>query len=243
MNEGLCTALVISIGWLISLCLHEFGHAVVAYAGGDHSVKDKGYLTLNPLKYTDPGLTLVVPLIILMIGGVALPGAAVYINRKNLRNRFWHSLVSAAGPFANMCCLLALSFAFKYAPEADLHGWLWTSLALLALLQTICILLNLLPVPALDGYGIIEPWLPRPIRETANRIGAYGIWIVFAALWFIHPLNSALWQTAFAIDAQLQIPMTHINSTFRLFREQSMLLMAIVVLILIITRRHATRSS
>ena len=61
-------------GWMISLCLHEFGHAIVAYFGGDTSVKDKGYLTLNPLNYTDPGLSLLLPMIFLVMGGIALPG-------------------------------------------------------------------------------------------------------------------------------------------------------------------------
>src|SRR5919109_4442517 len=41
-------------GWITSLCLHEFGHALVAYLGGDTAVKEAGYLSLNPLKYTHP---------------------------------------------------------------------------------------------------------------------------------------------------------------------------------------------
>lgn len=94
-------SLIVCIGWIFALCIHEFCHAVVAYAGGDKSVKDKGYLTLNPIKYTDPGLTLVIPIIMLMLGGIALPGAAVYIDRSALRNRFWNSAVSAAGPFGS----------------------------------------------------------------------------------------------------------------------------------------------
>ena len=53
------------IGWIISLCLHEFSHALVAYWGGDTTVKDKGYLTLNPLKYTDPLMSIILPLVFL----------------------------------------------------------------------------------------------------------------------------------------------------------------------------------
>src|SRR5215204_6017637 len=51
-------------GWAVSLCLHEFGHAYVAYRGGDRSVRDKGYLTLDIRHYTDPVLSLVLPLIL-----------------------------------------------------------------------------------------------------------------------------------------------------------------------------------
>lgn len=68
-------------GWTVSLCLHEFGHAVTAYRGGDTSVAAKGYLTLDVRRYTDPGMSLVLPLIILLIGGLPLPGGAVWINQ------------------------------------------------------------------------------------------------------------------------------------------------------------------
>ena len=83
----LSVAAFVCIGWNISVCLHEFGHAIVAYWGGDTSVKDKGYLTLNPLKYTDINLSLTLPLISVLMGGIPLPGAAVYINHHRLRNR------------------------------------------------------------------------------------------------------------------------------------------------------------
>ncbi len=90
-------AVFVCLGWVLSLCLHEFGHAITAYWGGDTSVKDKGYLTLNPFKYTDPGLSLFMPLLFLLLGGFALPGGAVYIDNSKLRNRWWNSAVSAAG--------------------------------------------------------------------------------------------------------------------------------------------------
>ena len=57
-------------GWLISLCLHEFAHAVTAFRFGDRSVQQSGYLTLNPLKYTHPGLSLGLPLLIILLGGI-----------------------------------------------------------------------------------------------------------------------------------------------------------------------------
>jgi Zn-dependent protease len=239
MSIGILTALIVSLGWLISLCLHEFAHAAVAYAGGDKTVKDKGYLTLNPLKYADPGMTLALPLLILMIGGIALPGAAVYIDRRKLRNRLWHSLVSLAGPGANILCLLGLSAAFQVFPDADAQDWLWSSLALLAQLQTVAIILNLLPVPPLDGYGVIEPWLPAAVQNAARSFGRYGFIAIFAALWFIPSLNKALWQTADLIDASLGIPLAGIYGAFTLFRNESVFLIAAVILGLVIFKRAA----
>ena len=63
------TIVFIVCGWITSVCVHEFGHALAAYLGGDLSVKDKGYLTLNPLKYTHTLFSIVLPLLYLMIGG------------------------------------------------------------------------------------------------------------------------------------------------------------------------------
>jgi len=101
-------------GWLVSLCLHEFGHALTAFWGGDESVENKGYLTLNPLKYTHPIISIVIPLALLLMGGIAFPGGAVYINTLALRKPKYRSLVSAAGPLANLICLFLLALPFGY---------------------------------------------------------------------------------------------------------------------------------
>lgn len=52
---------VVLIGWIFSLCLHEFSHAVIAYRGGDHSVREKGYLSFNPLRYINPQMSIIMP--------------------------------------------------------------------------------------------------------------------------------------------------------------------------------------
>jgi len=88
----------VAAGWLISLCLHEFGHAIVAYRSGDLSVRDKGYLTLDPLRYTNLQFSILWPLVFLAIGGIGLPGGAVYVNMGVLRSPGHRTLVSAAGP-------------------------------------------------------------------------------------------------------------------------------------------------
>ncbi len=66
-------------GWLVSLCLHEFGHAFTAWRFGDHDVAVRGYLTLNPLKYSNPMLSIGLPLLFIALGGIGLPGGAVYL--------------------------------------------------------------------------------------------------------------------------------------------------------------------
>ena len=63
------TFTIVFFGWIFSLCLHEFSHALVAYLGGDYTVREKGYLTFNPLRYTHPLFSLVLPLLFLVMGG------------------------------------------------------------------------------------------------------------------------------------------------------------------------------
>jgi hypothetical protein len=96
------------VGWLISLCLHEFGHAIAAYRSGDRGVLDNGYLTLDPLRYTDLQYSIFWPLIFLAIGGVGLPGGAVYVNMHAIRGPADRALVSAAGPLATLAVLILL---------------------------------------------------------------------------------------------------------------------------------------
>ncbi len=113
---NILTFVVVLIGWIFSLCLHEFSHALVAYLGGDTTVKDKGYLTFNPLKYTHPVYSLLIPLIFLVLGGIGLPGGAVYIETWRLRSRNWMSAVSLAGPTANLILAIILGLALRFGP-------------------------------------------------------------------------------------------------------------------------------
>lgn len=236
-------ALVVCLGWIVALCFHEFCHAAVAYVGGDKSVKDKGYLTLNPIKYTDPGLTLVVPIIMLMLGGIALPGAAVYINRKALRNRLWESAVSAAGPFGSAVMIVVYALPFLLGVvEPDQNNWLWPALAFLVLLQVVAFILNSLPIPPLDGYGVIEPWLPRSVQSAMNQFGQYGIWIVFGLLWFVHPLNSALWGTAMLVAALLNVPPDMISLGYKIFAQQKFYLVLVLVVVMMLGRKKKLTS-
>ena len=179
---------IIAGGWMVSLVLHEFAHALVAYWGGDTGVADRGYLTLNPLKYTHPLLSIALPLFFLALGGIGLPGGAVYIDRSRLRNKYWGSAVSAAGPFASFLCLIVFSAPF-WTGYVTLDGIYfdsrtqWGSLAFLCFLQATAILLNLIPIPPLDGFGIIEPFLPEDLAMQMRSFGSIGLLLIIMMFW------------------------------------------------------------
>src|SRR5438094_10660072 len=73
----------------------------------------KGYLTLNPLHYTHPVYSLLMPVVFMMLGGIGLPGGAVYIERHLLKSRWWETWVSLAGPAMNVPMVLIISLCFK----------------------------------------------------------------------------------------------------------------------------------
>jgi Zn-dependent protease len=175
--------LFVCAGWLVSLCLHEYGHARTALHGGDITVGAKGYLTLNPLKYTHPVYSFVLPLVFIVLGGIALPGGAVYIERGRIRSKVKNSLISAAGPLTNLVFSLILLIVLSTISLNTGHPEFFAGLGYLAMLEVMATLLNLVPMPGLDGYGIIEPWLSYETRRSLSNIAPYGMMIVFLLLW------------------------------------------------------------
>jgi Zn-dependent protease len=182
--------------WIMSLCLHEYGHARVAYAGGDTTVEEKGYLSLNPLRYMNPMMSIIIPVIILMLGAIPLPGGAVYINTSLLRNRHWSAAMSAAGPLANLLLLFLVGLIIKAgvlpAGESDLPTSLDQTLALFGYFMAFAFVVNMLPVPGLDGFGILEPYLPKSAQQFARSLGFMGIFLVVIVLFQVPEARSAL---------------------------------------------------
>lgn len=232
-------AVFVCVGWVLSVCLHEFGHAIVAYWGGDTSVKDKGYLTLNPLKYTDINLSLILPLFFLLIGGIPLPGAAVYINHHRLRNRWWQSAVSAAGPISSAIVTVLLAIIFKLLSLFlnSQNSWLLPALALLIFLEIYVIIINSLPIPSLDGYGAIAPWLPDELQVKLRKISGPALIVLFMLLWYVKPLNSFLSSLAFAIAQSLGISELLIAQGFVLFNNFSGILLLVGAGLALLLRR------
>jgi Zn-dependent protease len=199
------TFVVVLIGWIFSLCLHEFSHAAVAYLGGDTTVREKGYLTFNPLKYTHPVYSLLMPLLFLVMGGIGLPGGAVYIETWRLRSKNWVSAVSLAGPFSNLVLAITLSVILQLAP-VDFSG-IWPGLAFLALLQVTALVLNLIPVPPFDGFGAVEPHLSEEARMRIAPLRGAMIWIVFLVLWYVPIVNNMFWNLIYFLSRIIGVPL------------------------------------
>jgi Zn-dependent protease len=160
----------ILIAWVLSVVLHEFAHGLVAHLSGDYTIRERGGLSLNPLQYIDPIGSVVIPLVLLAIGGIPLPGGVTYVRLDLIKSRWLHSAVSLAGPAMNL-----LIAAVCLAPLHPVFGWLdpttplaeWTNpqifLAAMGVLMVIAAVFNLLPIPPLDGFGAIAPLLPPAV--------------------------------------------------------------------------------
>jgi Zn-dependent protease len=214
--EKFVTFLVVLIGWIFSLCLHEFSHALVAYYGGDTTVREKGYLTFNPLKYTHPVYSLLLPLLFLVLGGIGLPGGAVYIETWRLRGKKWESAVALAGPAANMALAVVLAVVLQFAPASG--GGVWPGLSFLALLQISAVVLNLIPVPPFDGYGALAPFLNMELRVKIAKWSAFITLGVFALLWYVPFVNNIFWIVVMLIGRILQLPLDLVLQGYQQFR-------------------------
>jgi Zn-dependent protease len=204
--EKAITFIVVLVGWIFSLCLHEFSHSLVAYYGGDTSVKDKGYLTFNPLKYTHPVYSIVLPVVFLLLGGIGLPGGAVYIETWRLRSRRWESAVSLAGPASNLVLAILLAIILNFLPVSS--SGIWPGLAFLALLQVTAVVLNLMPVPPFDGYRALAPFLNRQLRFNIDQYSNFIMIVVFVVLWYVPFVNNFFWLAVGWISFRMQIPVS-----------------------------------
>ncbi|MEU6483853.1 site-2 protease family protein [Streptomyces sp. NPDC046887] len=209
-NLGLAVFLFVTSGWIVSLCLHEYAHARTALHGGDLTIGAKGYLTLNPLKYTHALLSVVLPVVFVILGGIGLPGGAVFIERHRIQGRWKHSLISAAGPLTNVLFAVVCTAPFWLGALDGVPVGFRFALAFLALLQVTAAILNFLPVPGLDGYGVVEPWLSHRIRRQIEPFAPFGLLAVFVFL-FIPEVNQAFFGM---IDAILDALGVHRVETY-----------------------------
>lgn len=173
-------------GWVVSLCLHEFGHAITAWRFGDRDIAVRGYLSLDPRRYSHPLLSLGLPMLFIALGGIGLPGAAVYL-RTSFMTAVQRTLVSLAGPAANVLLAVLLLAATQLFFDPA-HPVLWAGVAFLGFLQVTAVLLNLLPIPGLDGYSALEPHLSPDTQRALEPAKQFG-WLILLLIFFAPLLN------------------------------------------------------
>lgn len=179
---------IFSLPVILAITLHEAAHGYVAKKYGDLTAYAQGRVTLNPLRHIDPMGTIIVPLLLLAVSSPYLFGWAkpVPVNFGNLRHPKRDMLwVAAAGPGANLLMAFLWALVFKLGlaiPESNFSEPMLLMGQAGILINVILLVLNLLPLPPLDGGRIAVSLLPQRIAYRFAQIEPYGFIILLALL-------------------------------------------------------------
>jgi len=170
---------------IFAITLHEVAHGWVARALGDSTAYKQGRLSLNPLRHVDPVGTVLVPGVLLALGGGFLFGWAkpVPVDWRNFRKpRTDMALVAVAGPLSNLAMALGWGLLFKLAVDQGAQQGTWYGLMQMGragmLINISLMVLNLLPLPPLDGSRVLMGVLPPRAAFNYAKIERYGMMIL-----------------------------------------------------------------
>lgn len=190
--QGLTTiqfAAVAALPLLFAITVHETAHGWVAMKLGDKTAMMLGRLTLNPIKHIDPMGTIVVPALLVLMGGFIFGWAKpVPVTWQNLRNpKRDMALVALAGPAANLMMAIMWALIAKAGMMiGSASAWLAVPMVLMGkigiFLNGVLMILNLLPLPPLDGGRILTGILPGPLAYRVARIEPFGFFILLGLL-------------------------------------------------------------
>lgn len=190
------TIAVSAIPIIFAITVHEAAHGYAAKYFGDLTAEKLGRITLNPIKHIDPIGTILLPAITLMLGGILFGWAKpVPVNFANLRNPKKDMLwVAAAGPASNFLMAIFWVLVLKYSTSApeDAAFFLFEMGKVGIMINLVLMVLNLLPLPPLDGGRIAVSLLPMDLAVKLSRVEQYGF-IILIALLFTGILGKIIW--------------------------------------------------
>ena len=197
--------IIYAIPILFAITVHEVAHGWVASKLGDQTARMMGRLTLNPIKHIDPVGTILVPVLMLIFTPFVLGWAKpVPVDWRNLRRpRQDMAWVALAGPGANLVMLAGWALLAKFIAASGFGNTSYAiplmAMALAGIfINIILMILNMIPIPPLDGSRVVSAILPPRTAMQYNRLEPYGIIIILVLLFtgvlgrFFLPLIASL---------------------------------------------------
>ncbi|HEX4871725.1 MAG TPA: site-2 protease family protein [Nevskiaceae bacterium] len=165
---------------LLAITLHEVAHGWAARALGDDTAARAGRLSLNPFRHIDPIGTVLVPAVLLLVGGFLFGWAKpVPVDARRLHHpKRDMAVVAAAGPAVNALMAIGWAFALDFALHAEPAAWAgWLRYMALAgiSINLVLMVLNLLPLPPLDGGRVMVGLLPMRLALPYSRLEPWGL--------------------------------------------------------------------
>ena len=209
---NLVTVIGVATVAIVSITSHEAAHGFVADRLGDPTARERGRLTLNPLRHIDLVFTILLPLFLLLSHSGFIFGGAkpvpVDVTRLRRPRRDW-ALVGAAGPAMNMVIAIALTailWAATHAGVADPSSRLTEILAIGIYLNALLAVFNLVPIPPLDGSRIVQYFLSGESLVLYRRIEQYGLFIIMGLIFFVPRLQVLLSAAIFGLVRLITMP-------------------------------------
>jgi len=177
---------------IFSVIIHEISHGAMANYLGDPTAKYAGRITLNPLKHLDPIGSVILPIFLILMakltgGGIIFGWAKpVPINPYNFQDKkYGEAKVALSGPGSNLAVALVFGLTLRFIPALSVLPGLYLIFSYIVYINILLAVVNLLPIPPLDGSHIFFTFIPSSMQNIKIFLSQFGFFILLFIIFFL----------------------------------------------------------